>query len=102
MRAAARGAPRPWRAARSPATHAYRRTLDDLGALALAQPDLHIVPSHCAASIAALRDDCLSTVAPSAKVGLSTVAPSAKVDLSTVAPSAKVEIADAALGAHRQ
>jgi glyoxylase-like metal-dependent hydrolase (beta-lactamase superfamily II) len=36
---------------------AYRRTLDDLGALALARPDLHIVPSHCAASIAALRDD---------------------------------------------
>jgi glyoxylase-like metal-dependent hydrolase (beta-lactamase superfamily II) len=34
---------------------AYRRTLDDLGTLARSQPDLSIVPSHCAASIAALR-----------------------------------------------
>jgi glyoxylase-like metal-dependent hydrolase (beta-lactamase superfamily II) len=34
---------------------AYRRTLDDLGHLARAQPDLPIVPSHCAQSIAALR-----------------------------------------------
>jgi glyoxylase-like metal-dependent hydrolase (beta-lactamase superfamily II) len=36
---------------------AYRHTLDSLGALAQAHPDLHIVPSHCAASIATLRAD---------------------------------------------
>jgi len=35
--------------------HAYRHTFDALSTLALAQPDLPIVPSHCAASIAALR-----------------------------------------------
>lgn len=34
---------------------AYRHTFDALSALALSQPDLPIVPSHCAASIAALR-----------------------------------------------
>jgi glyoxylase-like metal-dependent hydrolase (beta-lactamase superfamily II) len=34
---------------------AYRHTFRRLHALSLAQPDLHIVPSHCAASIAALR-----------------------------------------------
>jgi glyoxylase-like metal-dependent hydrolase (beta-lactamase superfamily II) len=33
----------------------YRQTLDGLAALARAQPDLPIVPSHCAASIAALK-----------------------------------------------
>jgi hypothetical protein len=39
--------------------HAYRQTLDDLGALARTQPDLPIVPSHCAASIAALKAEWL-------------------------------------------
>jgi glyoxylase-like metal-dependent hydrolase (beta-lactamase superfamily II) len=34
---------------------AYRHTFHRLHVLACAQPDLHIVPSHCAASIAALR-----------------------------------------------
>jgi len=34
---------------------AYRHTLDNLGALSDAQPDLPIVPSHCAASIATLK-----------------------------------------------
>jgi glyoxylase-like metal-dependent hydrolase (beta-lactamase superfamily II) len=34
---------------------AYRDTLGRLGALADANPDLHIVPSHCAASIAAFK-----------------------------------------------
>jgi glyoxylase-like metal-dependent hydrolase (beta-lactamase superfamily II) len=34
---------------------AYRRTFHQLHALAHAQPDLHIVPSHCAVSIAALQ-----------------------------------------------
>jgi glyoxylase-like metal-dependent hydrolase (beta-lactamase superfamily II) len=41
-----------------PALHdwrAYRQTIGALGALARAQPELPIVPSHCAASIAALR-----------------------------------------------
>jgi glyoxylase-like metal-dependent hydrolase (beta-lactamase superfamily II) len=35
---------------------AYRATFDRLTALAIAQPDLPIVPSHCAASIANLRE----------------------------------------------
>jgi glyoxylase-like metal-dependent hydrolase (beta-lactamase superfamily II) len=35
----------------------YKQTLDGLAALAQAQPDLPIVPSHCAASIAALKTE---------------------------------------------
>jgi glyoxylase-like metal-dependent hydrolase (beta-lactamase superfamily II) len=38
--------------------HAYRDTLSRLGALAHAHPDLHIVPSHCAESIAAFKAAC--------------------------------------------